>query len=645
DRPPLNPVVATAFGRATSDVPTAISVAPMVGFTRQYARWRGGSFTGGVREYVGTLSSQAVEAVQRRTGLPDAIQQLSCVGAAVPVPQWSDYSASAASIPLTCADGTNGTVFSQSTPNVSLFAPDFEPSRRWGAALGWNGRLTRRWIASLSTNYSLNLHRGGSFDLNFNPLQRFTVDNEGGRPVYVSPSSIVPGTGALSTTESRKVAGFSNVNELRSDLRSEARQLIAGISSTSSGRPAGLGIATSYRAYYTYSASRDQQRGFGGTTSGDPTVTSWGVSGLSRHTVQLLAGVQIPRWFNIDMFGRVASGRRYTPLVNGDLNGDGFANDRAFVFAPEQGVRGIADGMRALLDNAPRAARECLTAQRARVAERNSCTGPGTQSLNMALTLDPTRFGFGGRGSISFVMTNVLGATDQLLHGSAKLHNWGTAAVPDATLLNVRGFDSATKRYRYDVNPSFGSTRASVATARLPFVVAFDVRLHLGPDRDAQALRAFVRARPADGVALLSAAQIKERLDADAQNNFADIAKRAKAVNLNADQVKQLTVLASQFDKYRDSVYADLAQYLVTLKGNYRSLAAKRRWHDAFVDIAHVYVIAGPRVRSLLGDEQFAALPTDMTLFFDMDEQEFRRFMATANFGSLLELITGEGPD
>jgi len=48
---------------------------------------------------------------------------------------------------------------------------------------------------------------------------------------------------------------------------------------------------------------------------------------------------------------------------------------------------------------------------------------------------------------------------------------------------------------------------------------------------------------------------------------------------------------------------------------------------------------------ALLTEEQFAALPPSMTVFFDMDEQTFRRFMATANFGSLLEPITGEGVD
>jgi hypothetical protein len=34
-----------------------------------------------------------------------------------------------------------------------------------------------------------------------------------------------------------------------------------------------------------------------------------------------------------------------------------------------------------------------------------------------------------------------------------------------------------------------------------------------------------------------------------------------------------------------------------------------------------------------------------MTAFFDMDMETFERIMKTADFGTLLELITGEGPD
>src|SRR5262249_6534297 len=153
--------------------------------------------------------------------------------------------------------------------------------------------------------------------------------------------------------------------------------------------------------------------------------------------------------------GRLTSGRRYTPMVSSDINGDGLANDRAFVFSN--------------VAAAPKLARDCLAAQVGRVATRNSCTGPWTQSLNLAISPDPARTGLRDRGQISLIVTNVLGAADQLVHGASHLKNWGTAVTPDQTLLNVRGFDPTSKTYRYDVNPSFGSTSASALAGRLPF--------------------------------------------------------------------------------------------------------------------------------------------------------------------------------
>ena len=103
--------------------------------------------------------------------------------------------------------------------------------------------------------------------------------------------------------------------------------------------------------------------------------------------------------------------------------------------------------------------------------------------------------------------------------------------------------------------------------------------------------------------------------------------------------------MAKQFGHDRDSAYVALTKYLVTQNGRYRTRETKQRWHDAFVGIARRYVVAGPRIRALLSDEQFALLPTDINAYFDMDEATFDRIMRTADFGTLLELITGEGID
>jgi hypothetical protein len=172
-----------------------------------------------------------------------------------------------------------------------------------------------------------------------------------------------------------------------------------------------------------------------------------------------------------------------------------------------------------------------------------------------------------------------------------------------------------------------------------------DVQVRLGPDRDAQQLKSFFRARASDGTPVLDAGQIRARLDRDSQNNFADIARRGEALKLTPSQLEQLDGLAKRFDKVRDSIYTALTTYLVARKGDYQTVAVKRRWHDDFVAIAHEYVVAGPLVRAILSEEQFAALSTDVTAYFETDDATFRRIMASANFGVLMELITGEGID
>ena len=311
----------------------------------------------------------------------------------------------------------------------------------------------------------------------------------------------------------------------------------------STGLPEGLRFSTSYRAFYTLSFNRDQTRGFNGSTSGDPRDVEWSNSGMPRHAIQLLGSMVVPRWFKVDAFGRITSGRSYTPMVSSDINGDGLSNDRAFVASQVAG--------------APKAARECLASQLGKIAARNSCTGPWTQSLNIAISPDAARTGLRDRGQISLVVTNVLGAADQLLHGANHLRNWGTTLTPDQTLLNVRGFDPATRAYRYDVNPSFGSTSASAIAGRLPFTIVLDMQLRLGPDRDAQQLKSFFRARAADGTTVLDATQIRARLDRDVQNNFADIARRATVLGLTPPQVAELGVLAKRFDTVRDSIYTE----------------------------------------------------------------------------------------
>ena len=51
----------------------------------------------------------------------------------------------------------------------------------------------------------------GEIDLNFDPTVRFTLADEGGRPVFVNPTSIVPTSGAVASRDARKSPLFNRV--------------------------------------------------------------------------------------------------------------------------------------------------------------------------------------------------------------------------------------------------------------------------------------------------------------------------------------------------------------------------------------------------------------------------------------------------
>src|SRR5262249_15454450 len=149
---------------------------------------------------------------------------------------------------------------------------------------------------------------------------------------------------------------------------------------------------------------------------------------------------------------RFTSGLPYTPMVANDINGDGYANDRAFVFDPARSPdTATAAAMRSLLSGASAGGRECLARQLGRVVDRNSCEGPWTSTAFMSVSFNPLKVRMPQRATLSLMVGNPLGAADLLLHGESHPHGWGQASIPDARLLFVRGFDPVTRAYRYEV--------------------------------------------------------------------------------------------------------------------------------------------------------------------------------------------------
>jgi hypothetical protein len=627
--PAQNPELAELFGADNARVPNRLYLSPRAGFSWTYGVAPqlaiGSGFVRGPRAVVrgGTGIFQNVPNVQTiasalsNTGLPDAVRQLACVGAAVPRPAWSTYLGSPAAIPEECADGTMGSPFARSTSEVSLFDPGYDAQRSWRSNVNWSGAaFGDRLAAAVDVTYSRNLNQPGVFDLNFNPATRFALTSEGERPVYVDATAIVPATGAIAAPGARLSSSLGYVMQQRSDLESENRQLTVAL------QPMMFSSTFGWTFAYVYSRTRDVARGFGGSTAGDPRISEWARSPLdSRHQFAYTIAYNVLDWLPMSLTGSFRSGRPFTPIVSGDINGDGFANDRAFVFDPAMASvdASTAMAMRSLLSDGSGAARDCLSRQIGSIAGRNSCQGPWTSTSNLTIAVNPVKFRLPQRLNFSLYVNNVLGAADLLLNGERNRRGWGQSIAPDPTLLYVRGFDASAGRFRYEVNPRFGSTDLRQTLSRNPVVVTAQFRLDIGLPRERQLLtQSLDRGRGQPGekatnqdVRSLSSALVPA-------NPMALILQQADSLNLSRKQADSLATLNRIYTVAFDSLWAPVATFLAGLPETYDRGDAYDRYRRAREASVDVLIRLAPEIRGLLTPAQRRMLPPFISSSLDM---------------------------
>jgi hypothetical protein len=168
-------------------------------------------------------------------------------------------------------------------------------------------------------------------------------------------------------------------------------------------------------------------------------------------------------------------------MVNSDINGDGARNDRAYVFDPSTVAdTAISNGMNRLMSSAPDRVVSCLKEQFGGAAERNSCRNSWNQTLDFRASIRPNLPTLQRRMTISLDGRNALTGLDQLINGSDNMKGWGESRGADANLLEVRGFDQATKSFKYTVNEGFGQTRRGPNSLRSSFSVTLSARVQVG---------------------------------------------------------------------------------------------------------------------------------------------------------------------
>jgi hypothetical protein len=632
--PALNPALADAFDTRTDRLPNRVYASPRVGLQWAYGRSSQVSYAPGsarppqavIHAGAGVFQNIAPSTFAapafRATGIPGSTRSITCVGPAVPFAAWSSFLTDAGAVPTACADGTTGGVYGSTAASVLAFDRAFREPRAVRAAADWSGPvLDNRFVLGVQGIVSNGLSQQGAVDINVPRASRFTLRDEAGRPVYADPATIVPTTGAIAAGAARASNAFQSVLIERSDLGMRSRQVTINLKPvTASGR-------LKWDLSYSRTHVREQYYGFS-STAGDPFAKEWGASLITPdHMISL-------RWSDFPIFDvlyvtmavQAGSGQRYTPIIAGDVNGDGVLNDRAFITNPAKTAdTAMRASMSSLLRAASPSTRACLERQFDRLATRGSCVAPWTVANGMQIKLNPQKLGIPRRATITLTVANPLGLVDLALHGTDDARGWGQRIPPDQSLLYVRGFDLIDRRFRYDVNQRFGSTKPrESAVHTLPYM-SLAVSFDLGFPRERQTLTQQMDAGRVRPGGRADAQTLKTLGISTIPNPMAMLLGVERELHLSRWQADSLATLSRSFQVFGDSVWSPAAAYLASLPESYRTGDAYARYVSARERTVDYLILLVPAVEHVLTASQRRQLPAQIANFLDRRTLRFLR--------------------
>lgn len=620
-RPDANAAVAQSLGIRTDVNPADIGISPRIGFRWVYAKRADdgggtmqtrygmstsevrGVLRGGIGEFRSYIDPETMAGPIAATGLTGSTLRLLCVGAAAPTPDWDGYVSGTSAIPNACANGLP--TLADRAPGVRALDPSYRPARSWRGNLSWSARAFSTDI-SVEGIASVNRAQPSSVNANFAGIPRFTLDAESGRPMYVSESGIDGASGAVSPVASRRDTSFGSVLVAGSAARSTSTQLRITLTP-----PTFVKRLSLVRATWVGGRVRATENGFDRNTGADPRLFETTPGDLDvRHQLQLQGALNLGKGFGVTLFLNARSGQPFTPIVGGDINGDGISgNDRAFV------TRGIAldaqfqTAMTALLAGTPSRARECLTQSLERIVGRNSCRGPWQAQLNTQLMLPAQWLKLREYTSLSVFVENPLAGIDRLVNGS-NIRGWGAPAFADPVLYSVRGFDAAARRFQYDANPRFGATDPRLSTIRAPFRVTLELRAPFGAPRPQQQLSRSLRdGRNGDARPRRDADALRKTYARNVPNLYRGILSQQDSLLITPEQVTALQAADRIYTAQADSIWRELAEHLAGLGDRYDAKAAMVRQESAIDAVWELARSAAWTLDSILNPQQIKLLP------------------------------------
>jgi Carboxypeptidase regulatory-like domain len=599
--PRYNPAVDEAFGVRTDRVPTDVGWSPRIGFTWASRQRRGQGRSGrsatlgglpastlatmpsalvsrlvalqrastlpgiGVSAtlgaYRGIVSIGTLADLVESTGLPGTRVTLSCVGDAVPIPDWRAMTDG----PSVCADGSAGTLYSSAQPLVRVFDPGFRAPLAWRASVSVDGiRVPGNWLLALNGNAAYNINGQSTIDLNLNRIPQFHLPGESDRPVYVPVDAVVPASGAISRAGSRISPRFSTVSSTVSDLRARSAQVQATLSPPQPlfNRHVSLSLS------YAFSIGRSESRGNSQIgTAGDPFAKSWVRDADPTHQFSITSSGRF-RGLNFALSTSIQSGRLLTPIVSGDVNGDGIAtDDRAFIPDPATSTdTSLVRQMNELLSHATAVAHKCLTSQFGRMAGANTCRTPWQVRFDLSASITPpSSWEYSDRLRLTFSLTNANGALVRALGlADSPLGRQQLSTTPNPTLLYVTGFDPATQQFHYRVNQLFGeaSNYGSVRRRFAPSQLQLGVEYQFGGPVPNPIARGLGLREPPGGPAL-TPAERREAVRRLKRDPAAPYLALRDSLALTEGQVAQLQALSAEYDVRADTALEGLLNWVL----------------------------------------------------------------------------------
>jgi hypothetical protein len=335
---------------------------------------------------------------------------------------------------------------------VNYFGKDFRVPTTWKFSGGYEYRVWRLQLGAFGY-WSRTNDNFQYFDRNMVAQPYFTI--EGGRGVFV-PANLITAAGRTNNADTRIHTDLGRVLELVGDSKLDQKSVVLQGAIT-------LPKQSSISLSYTRNSTNDNSSfnccvaltSTFSPNTGDPRrlADSWGPSDNAFRD-KFIAAFLLPSIYGFRITGSYVgtSGRPFSLVINGDVNGDGTAtNDLAFIFDPNDPSTpaDIAASMRKVLANPNNRARDFIQQNLGRFSPRNGGWSPfrGQTDLRVARNFGTLR------GQAVEVTVDLFNAENLINRKWGGEYNVG--ASPQ--LMAVTGFNQTTKRYTYRVNENVGT--------------------------------------------------------------------------------------------------------------------------------------------------------------------------------------------